>query len=104
MNTFFVGNQQEILSLKRDQRVAMQYGETQTGKPKLDIKWNDSVIGMLKQEAVKALNSEINGDWDRIISVEIAQVIQTDTEEDKRQFNNGSETHYYVVPRIFYRK
>jgi superfamily I DNA/RNA helicase len=104
MNIYFVGDQKEIVRLVKGQRIKIHPGETQSGKPKLELRWNDRCIGILKQDAVQALTSEVNGDWKRIIVVEVAQVIQTDTEEKQREYNNGSETHYYAVPRILYRK
>ncbi len=104
MNIFFVGDQKEILSLRKNQQIQWEVGKTKSRKLKLELKRNNRCIGMLKQDAIQVLKQEVNGDWDRILNVEVAQVIQTDTEVDKREYNEGSETHYYVVPRIFYRK
>jgi ATP-dependent DNA helicase RecQ len=102
MNIYFVADQEQIRSLKRDQEIEIVPGITHSGNPKLELRSNGKCVGMLKQDAVKTLTDEVNADWNRIIGVEVAQVIQMETEEDQRQYNSGSETHYYVVPRIFF--
>ena len=104
MNIYFVGNQKEILKLKKNQKIGVVPGETQSGKPKVEFQANGKCLGMFKQEAVQKLMQEITGNWDQILYAEVAQVIQTETKEDKREYNEGLDTHYYIVPRLFYTK
>lgn len=104
MNIFFVGDQNELVRLKKNQLVDFQVGATRSGRRKLELKSNGRCVGMLKQEAIKALASEVQNDWKKILYIEVAQVIQTYTKQEQREYNNNSETHYYLVPRIFYRK
>ena len=104
INNFWPDKQDAIRLLTKDQQLEWETGTTRSGNLKLEIKSDGQCVGRLKLEAVQALQKEVGGDWDRIIGVEVAQIIQTDTEEEKRKYNNGSETHYYVVPRVFYRK
>ena len=104
MQIFFVADQDAIGKLQRDQVIAARPGITQSGKQKLEL-WTDKhCVGMLKHAAVTVLSEEVGGDWDRIIRVEVAQILQTETPEENRQYNEGKESHYYVVPRIFFRK
>ncbi|MBU1023081.1 ATP-dependent helicase, partial [bacterium] len=105
MNIFFVANQYVIKSLNKNQKIQIRSGVTSSGKVKIEFCYENKVIGMLKHDAVTALNNEIENDLERIIRVEVSQIILKDTEPDKRQYSeNNEEMHYYIVPRIFYRK
>jgi len=104
VNIFWPDNQDAIRILAKDQQLKWDLGKTRSGKLKLEFKSNGKCVGRLKNEAVQALKKKVAGDWDRIIGVEVAQIIQTDTEPDNREMNDGSETHYYVIPRVFYMK
>ena len=103
VNIYWPDDQETIKQLAKDQPLDWKVGKARSGAPKLEFWSNCRCVGRLKNEAFKALETGVSGDWDRITEVEIAQIIQTDTEPQYRERNNGLETHYYIVPRIFYR-
>ncbi|MCX6644995.1 MAG: RecQ family ATP-dependent DNA helicase [bacterium] len=103
VNPFWPDNQKEIRALKKDQHLTWKSGVARSGNPKLEFFANDRCVGRLDKDALQALENEVAGNWDRIIGIEVAQIIQTETEEDKRKFNEGKEIHYFVVPRIFFK-
>jgi len=61
-------------------------------------------VGRLKYAAVNKLMAEIDGDLGRILSVETAQVVLTETQDEQKKYNDGNDMHYYVIPRILYKK
>ena len=104
MNIYFVANQNTIKSLTDGQELEVKPGKTKSGKPKLEL-WRDwRCVGMIKSDAIRKLHEKVDGDWDRIFRVETAQVILTDTPEEHLAYNKGQDWHYYVVPRIFYKR
>jgi ATP-dependent DNA helicase RecQ len=99
----FVAHQSAIQSLKKDQEIQLKNLKP-SGTMSNELRVNNSRIGYISEEMSSKLSSRIEGDWLNIIGVEVAQILQSETSETNRKYNNGSETHYYVIPRIFYRK
>ncbi|MCD6216318.1 hypothetical protein J7L05_00480 [bacterium] len=93
-----------IKLLKKNQEIQIRFGKLKNGKDKVELLNQNEVIGRLKYDAVKSLLLDIGHDPKRIIRVEAAQIILTDTEPDKRKYNDDQDMHYYIIPRIFYRK